>query len=61
MDFVEKVIKVEEFKINEDWAKEYDFVKVFLKVHHHGNVEIREEIFTKPQWESVQRNGYFER
>ena len=57
--YIKEVISIEEFKINETWAEEIDFVKVKFITDCHGNIRTEERIFKVHQWNSIAKVGYY--
>ena len=57
--YIEKVISIEEFKIDETWAKGIDFVKVKITTNCHGDIRTEERIFTVQEWNSITKVGYY--
>jgi hypothetical protein len=57
--YIKKVISIEEFKIDETWAKGIDFVKVKIITNCHGNIRTEERTFTVQEWNSITKVGYY--
>ena len=57
--YIEKVISIEEFKIDETWAKGIDFVKVKITTNCYGDIRTEERIFTVREWNSIAKVGYY--
>ena len=57
--YIEKVISIEEFKIDETWAKGIDFVKVKITTNCHGDIRTEERMFTVQEWKSITKVGYY--
>ena len=57
--YIEKVISIEEFKIDETWAKGIDFVKVKITTNCYGDIRTEERIFTVREWNSITKVGYY--
>lgn len=57
--YIEKVISIEEFKIDETWAKGFDFVKVKITTNCHGDIRTEEIIFTVQEWNFIAKVGYY--
>ena len=57
--YIKKVISIEEFKIDETWAKGIDFVKVKIITNCHGNIRTEERAFSVQEWNSITKVGYY--
>ena len=57
--YIKKVISIEEFKIDETWAKGIDFVKVKIITNCHGDIRTEEGTFTVQEWNSITKVGYY--
>ena len=57
--YIEDVISVEDFKIDETWAKGIDFVKVKITTNCYGDIRTEDKIFTVQEWKSIAKTGYY--
>ena len=57
--YIEKVISVEDYKIKETYASNFDFVKVKMLISLCDKIKEHEKIFNIEEWEMVQRHGYY--
>lgn len=57
--YIEKVISVEDYKIKEIYANNFNFVKVKMLISSCANIKEHEKIFNIEEWEMVQRHGYY--
>ena len=57
--YIEKVISVEDYKIKETYASNFDFVKVKMLISLCDKIKEHEKIFNIEEWELVQRHGYY--
>lgn len=56
---IEKIISVEDFRINAKWANKYKFIKATLVVNSYGIVRTVQRVFISDEWELVQKHGYY--
>ena len=57
--YIEKVISVEDYKIKETYASNFDFVKVKMLISLCDNIKEHEKIFNIEEWEMAKRYGYY--
>ena len=57
--YIKEVISIKELKIDETWAKGFDFVKVKIITNCHGDIRTEEKIFTVLEWNYVAEAGYY--
>ena len=57
--YIEKVISVEDYKIKETYASNFDFVKVKMLISLCDNIKEHEKIFNIEEWEMAKRHGYY--
>ena len=57
--YIEKVISVEDYKIKETYASNFDFVKVKMLISLCDKLKEHEKIFNIEEWEMAKRHGYY--
>ena len=57
--YIEKVISVEDYKIKETYASNFDFVKVKILISLCDKIKEHEKIFNIEEWEMAKRHGYY--
>lgn len=57
--YIEKVISVEDYKIKETYASNFDFVKVKMLISLCDKIKEHEKIFNIEEWEMAKRHGYY--
>lgn len=57
--YIEKVINVEDYKIKETYASNFDFVKVKMLISLCDKIKEHEKIFNIEEWEMAKRHGYY--
>ena len=57
--YIEKVISIEDYKIKETYASNFDFVKVKMLISLCDKIKEHEKIFNIEEWELVKKHGYY--
>ena len=57
--YIEKVISVEDYKIKETYASNFDFVKVKMLISLCDKIKEHEKVFNIEEWELAQEHGYY--
>ena len=57
--YIEKVISIEDYKIKETYASNFDFVKVKMLISLCDKIKEHEKIFNIEEWELAQKHGYY--
>ena len=57
--YIEKVISIEDYKIKETYASNFDFVKVKMLISLCDKIKEHEKIFNIEEWEMAKRHGYY--